>query len=115
MESYFTFEELIKTDTGLPNIPPMFSVVGWNLTKLCLVLDVIRAHCGCAVIVNSGYRSPEVNDAVGGVPNSKHLDGRAADITCSRWSTLKSVCKDFHKKGILSDCLIYTNYIHVAI
>ena len=35
------------------------------------------------IIINSGYRSPEVNKAVGGVPTSNHLTGCAADIRVS--------------------------------
>lgn len=115
MKSFFTFEEMIKTDTGLNNIPPVFSVVGWNLRKLMIVLDVIRSLVGCAVIVNSAYRSEGVNIAVGGAPNSFHLHGRAADITCSRMSSLKSICQEYHKKGILEECIIHDNYIHIAI
>lgn len=115
MKNFFTFEELIKTDTGLKNIPPVFSCVGWNLQKLSLVLDVIRHLVGCAVIVNSAYRTEEVNSAVGGVPNSLHLQGRAADITCNRLSSLKSICKEYHQKGILTECVIHDNYIHIAI
>lgn len=115
MKNYFNVLELIKTDTGLKNVPPMFSVVNWNLIQLVAVLDVIRHLVGCAVIVNSGYRSEEVNAAIGGVPNSLHIQGRAADITCSRFSSLKSICKDYHQKGILVECVIHDNYIHVAI
>ena len=34
------------------------------------------------IIINSAYRSPAVNKAVGGAPNSNHLTGCAADIRC---------------------------------
>lgn len=115
MKNYFTFAELVKTDTGLNNLPPIFSCVGDNLNRLQLVLSIVRSLVGCAVIVNSAYRSEEVNAAVGGVPNSLHIQGRAADITCDRWSSLKSICKEFHQKGIFEECIIHDNYIHVAI
>ena len=43
-------------------------------------LQKIRDHFGAAVIINSGYRCSKHNRAVGGVVNSKHLTGMAADI-----------------------------------
>ena len=36
---------------------------------------------GKPITVNSGYRCPKLNDAVGGAKNSQHMRGEAADIT----------------------------------
>ena len=49
--------------------------------ELVEVLQSIRDHFGKAVIVNSGYRTPAHNKAVGGAARSQHLYGTAADIT----------------------------------
>lgn len=43
-------------------------------------LEKIRAHFGKPIHINSGYRTPEHNAKVGGVKNSYHTKGRAADI-----------------------------------
>ena len=43
-------------------------------------LDGIRAKYGKPLYVNSGYRCQKLNRAVGGVSNSQHLKGQAADI-----------------------------------
>ena len=52
-----------------------------NLRNLCQqVLEPLRQHFGTPVVVSSGYRCPTLNKAVGGVPNSQHLTGEAADI-----------------------------------
>ena len=62
--------------------------------KLVEMLQHIRDTLGAPVIVNSGYRCPRHNKAVGGVKNSDHLRGRAADI-CSRQSLArlrKAIC-----------------------
>jgi uncharacterized protein YcbK (DUF882 family) len=49
--------------------------------RLFDVLDAIRERIGQPIYVNSGYRCPVHNRNVGGVPNSQHVDGTAADIT----------------------------------
>lgn len=52
-----------------------------NLTALvAVVLDPLREKWGKPITVNSGYRCPELNRAVGGVATSQHLKGEAADI-----------------------------------
>lgn len=52
------------------------------------LLEQIREAAGGAVTINSGYRSPAHNAAVGGVSSSQHLYGRAADIVVSGASPL---------------------------
>ena len=70
---------LVAVTRRIDNTPPL-SAVG-NLQQLCLhVLEPLRAHLGHAVRINSGYRSPRLNAAVGGVKNSDHTRGCAADI-----------------------------------
>lgn len=80
----FTFEELIHSNTaermGIENVPKDEKVVE-NLRSLCLeVLQPLRDYVGAPVHINSGYRCPELNMAVGGVKNSQHCRGEAADI-----------------------------------
>ena len=52
------------------------------------LLETIRAAAGGAVTINSAYRTPAHNAAVGGVSSSQHLYGRAADIVVSGASPL---------------------------
>lgn len=81
---YFTIDELCRSETaeakGIDNRPS--EVVRGNLEALVSnVLDPLREAFGKPVIVNSGYRSNLLNDAVGGAKNSQHTRGEAADIT----------------------------------
>lgn len=63
-----------------PSDPTGQSIIN-NLRNLCQqVLEPLREHFGIPIMVSSGYRCPELNQAVGGVPNSQHLTGEAADI-----------------------------------
>ena len=80
---YFSIEELCKSDTatarGIDNTPN--EEVKANLEALIEnVLDPLREAYGRPIYINSGYRCPELNKAVGGVSNSEHLTGCAADI-----------------------------------
>jgi zinc D-Ala-D-Ala carboxypeptidase len=83
LSANFTLKELTKSDTatrlGLDNTPDDAALE--NLKTLCeKVLQPVRDHFGKSVTVNSGYRSPESNAAVGGSKTSDHCKGMAADI-----------------------------------
>lgn len=91
----FTLTELTRSTTaqrlGLPNeatsevVEALFEVAG--------MLENVREHlCGMAgrpipIVVTSGYRSPAVNKAVGGVTSSDHVRGMAADIVAPAFGT----------------------------
>ena len=80
----FSLEEMYRSDTaqrcGIDNKPQTEEVVE-NLRALCLeVLQPLRDHLGKPVVVSSGYRCKDLNKKVGGVENSQHLKGEAADI-----------------------------------
>lgn len=80
----FTLEEFIRSSTaesmGIDNVPKDEEVIE-NLRNLCLeILQPLRDYVSAPVHINSGYRCKELNVAVGGVKNSQHLRGEAADI-----------------------------------
>ena len=60
------------------NIPSHEAIA--NLKRLCVWLEVLRNKVGHPIVINSGYRSPQLNRKVGGAANSNHLTGCAADI-----------------------------------
>ena len=83
LSANFTLKELTKSDTatrlGLDNMPDDEALE--NLKTLCeMVLQPVRDHFGKSVTVNSGYRSPESNAAVGGSKTSDHCKGQACDL-----------------------------------
>lgn len=79
----FSLHEMTKSETalrkGMPNEPTDADIA--NLKLLAeKVLQPLRDHYGVGIKVNSGYRSPDVNAAVGGSRTSDHCKGQAADI-----------------------------------
>ena len=78
LSPHFLLREFLNLSRHPENIPTMQAVA--NLTYGChLLLEPARAIAG-PIIINSGYRSEAVNRKVGGVSNSQHLVGQAADI-----------------------------------
>jgi len=76
----FRLSELTATGTGIGNIAPADVIK--SLTMLVeRVLQPARDALSRPITVNSGYRSPKVNAAVGGVGKSQHMTGEAVDIT----------------------------------
>lgn len=90
MIKYFTLAELTKTNTNLPNKPT--DINRWeNLIYTAKYLDMLRTNLNMPIIVNSCYRSKEVNEKIGGSKNSWHCQGLAADIKCKDMSKLEQL------------------------
>lgn len=93
---YFKLSEFIKSATakrlGIDNTPT-FEIVD-NLNRLADYLDTIREKLGKPILVSSGYRCPMLNKAVGGVANSQHQKGLAADLVCSDMKSLEKVLRE---------------------
>ena len=67
------------------NIPSHEAIA--NLKRLCEWLEVLREE---PIVINSGYRSPQLNRKVGGAANSNHLTGCAVDIRTSGYE--QAIC-----------------------
>ena len=91
LSEHFTLAELTKTKSGIDNVPNEAQVE--NLRRVCRWLEELRLRYNLnkkekiknkdeeePIIINSGFRSAEVNKAVGGSPSSNHLTGCAVDI-----------------------------------
>ena len=90
LSEHFTLAELTKTSVMIENVPNEAQVN--NLKRLCGWLERLRQRYNLnikekiknkneePIVINSGYRSSQVNKAVGGAANSNHLTGCAVDI-----------------------------------
>ena len=112
-------EELTTTKTGVPNIPNVNDIN--QLRNLCRdILEPLREKLGCPLIVDSGFRSQAVNEAVGGVPTSQHLLGQAADIhstvqTSRIWDAINFLV--INGSLNIGQCIWYrkSQFVHVSL
>ena len=100
----FTLQELIKSNTalrlGIDNTPSKEGIM--KLTILATsVLQLLRDRIG-ALRITSGYRSPELNTAIGGSNKSQHTKCEAVDI-------------QYVKRGRMDNLLIYQALIDLDI
>lgn len=117
---YFTIAELTKSNTakakGIDNTPT--EAVQSNLIKLVNnILDPLRDAYGKPIRVNSGYRCPRLNKAVGGSTTSQHVLGQAADITGGNKTENKIIFDLIKSLKIPFDQLIWENggaWVHVS-
>lgn len=105
---YFRLSEFTRSSTaaaqGIDNTPS--STVQAALRALVnAVLDPVREAVGKPVNVTSGYRSPALNSAVGGQPDSQHIQGEAADIMVDGM-TATQLADRIDQAGIVYDQLI---------
>ena len=83
LSANFSLAEMVKSQTatrkGIRNEPSTEHVE--NLIHLAeTVLQPVRDHFGKAVVISSGYRSPELCEAIGSSAKSQHARGEAADF-----------------------------------
>lgn len=115
--NHFTLSELKKSATadklGINNSIPL-SIIPNIEVLINQVLDPIREYMNEPIYVNSGYRCPLLNKAVGGVAGSQHVLGQAADITTkSRENNL--IMERYIEENIVFDqMIIYKNFIHIS-
>ena len=125
MAKYFTLNELTRSTTasaeGISNVPSQEAAD--NLMYLANnLLDKIRERWGAPIKVNSGYRSPKLNERLKGSKTSQHMTGQAADITTGMAGSNKvlfDLIRTMQKDGEIEfDQLIDENnytWIHVSL
>ena len=102
MTEHFSFEEMIHSDVarmrGINNTPP--PAVRDALLFTAEGLERVRALTGGhKIVVLSGYRCPELNQAVHGSIMSQHMRGEAADIICPGYGSVHALAKLISNHG----------------
>ena len=112
LSPHFKLSEFLNLGKHPENIPPMQVVA--NLTYGChQLLEPARVIVG-PIIINSGFRNEAVNRRVGGVKNSQHLIGQAADIRPKDPAQFQRLV-DFLKANALTDQLLTgSTWLHIS-
>ncbi|MCC8062240.1 MAG: D-Ala-D-Ala carboxypeptidase family metallohydrolase [Rikenellaceae bacterium] len=121
---YFTIDELCRSTTakskGIDNTPTP-EIRAKLQTLIEELLDPIRESWSQAITVNSGYRCPDLNAAVGGVATSQHQKGEAADLNAgdpTKNKMLFNKIADLQKAGMIQfDQLIdesHYKWVHIS-
>jgi zinc D-Ala-D-Ala carboxypeptidase len=118
LSPHFSLEELTASETasrkGWDNTPNAQELA--NLKRLATFLEAVRTILGQPIHINSGFRSKQVNDAVGSKDSSQHRQGCAADIKVSGMASRKIVEK-IRDSGLAVDQCIdeYSSWCHLSI
>lgn len=105
--NYFTYEEFDQ-----PGIPG--SGKEKMDTRLIMILDNMRHRSQIPYKINSGFRTEAYNKKIGGVKNSSHIKGKAADISAADSKTKFSIIEAALHFGI-QRIGVGTNFIHIDI
>lgn len=118
---YFTIAEMTRTSQPFDNNPGV-TEINHLQCLISEILDPLREAWGSPINVNSGYRSPLVNKAVGGAANSSHLTGWAADLYPKNgdFNGFKKFVVEFMKGRKFDQCIIEKNsrgseWIHIGL
>jgi len=85
ISKYYTMQDVTKSATATAlNYQPQFNPpeqIWLNAAYVAtMLLDPLKEMLPGKIIINSWYRDPYINEQVGGVPNSIHMDGTALDL-----------------------------------
>lgn len=103
LTEHFTWEEMTDSESH-PELVSVNRIQAVNfrdkLVMVCEQLEMLRSYIARQIFINSGFRGPELNKAVGGVPTSQHTKGEAADFVVKDFTEDKALyiiygwCKD---------------------
>lgn len=115
----FTLAELTVSQhaarAGLSNVPVGTALD--NLARLSLFLEQVRALLfNSPILISSAYRSPAVNNLVGGSYRSSHMQGLAADFISPKYGRVKAICEALRDSSLPFDQVIHEGtWVHVGL
>ena len=123
LSQHFSYIEATHSNTadakGIDNTPSNDILA--NMEAAAAQLEAVRDYLTQPINVDSWYRCPALNAAVGGVGHSAHMDGWAIDFTCEAFGDPLAIVEFLIKTGVKFDQLIvegshpgHTGWVHVS-
>ena len=116
ISEHFSFSEFEASDTAkgmrIDNHIKDWDVRDNIVALVNNVLEPLRTKWGGPLMINSGYRCPELNKAVGGVETSQHCKGMAADVRCTDPFALATLAK--RMKLPFDQMILYPSFVHFS-
>ena len=117
LTEHFSLEELTRSELaerkGWDNKPSL--IASANLVRLSEFLEQVRKVIGKPLVINSGYRSQILNNAVGSKETSQHRVGCAADFRVGGM-TPREICEIIKNSDLQFDqCIQELSWVHISI
>ena len=113
LSPHFLLSEFLNLEKYPENIPTVQQIS--NMIYGCRnLLEPARQTIGCPIIINSGFRCESVNRRVGGVRNSQHLVGQAADIRPKDPAQFQHLVKFLKAHALTDQLLTGSNWLHLS-
>jgi hypothetical protein len=120
LQQHFRLSEFLRSDMairkGIANLPGPAEMRNIE-TVLAPGLARVRNLLQSPMLITSGYRSPELNRAIGGASSSQHTQGLAADFVCPEYGTPKTIARRLKEMASLVrfDQLIWEGtWVHIS-
>lgn len=118
---HFNLAEFLRSPTACRygiNNEATIAIIN-NLQKLCImVLEPARIELGVHIVITSGFRCPQLNKLVGGVKNSQHTQGLAADLKTYNINNMQKLfdilSNNKHVDELLYETKGHSSWIHVS-
>lgn len=112
----FSYKEFEESETavrkGIANVINTTEIRDSVKALVLNVLQPLRDAWSKPLHINSGYRCPALNEAVGGVATSAHLYGQAADVACDNPYELASLAKELNLP--YDQMILYPTFVHFS-
>ena len=124
ISKHISYKEAIRSTTadrlGIDNKPGQVELINMEVIAE-RIFEPLREWVGGPIRINSFYRSPKLNKAIGGSKRSQHIEGRAMDIDDTYGHKTNAEMFNFIKQNLDFDQMIWEfgtddnpNWVHVS-
>ena len=122
LTNHFSFEELTVTNYSAEMLAlnrKRATIIQDHIYKLALFAEQVRAILDVPMIITSGFRCTELNEAIGGSATSQHATAQAIDFVPGKFMTVEEAYDKLRKSRLVYGQLIIEHskgkeWVHVS-